>query len=50
MPQTKKPDAAKSSRDPDIELIAPETVEFEFHGAETAAIPRLPARFTPRKG
>ena len=35
---------------PDIELIAPETVEFEFHGAETAAIPRLPARFTPRKG
>lgn len=33
---------------PDIELAAPEKVEFEFHGAETAAIPRLPARFTPR--
>jgi cytochrome P450 len=34
----------------DIELIAPEAVEFEFHGAETAAIPRLPARFSPQKG
>lgn len=34
---------------PDIELISPETVEFEFHGAETAAIPRLMARFTPRQ-
>jgi len=34
---------------PDIELISPETVEFEFHGAETAAIPRLMARFTPSR-
>lgn len=36
-------------RFPDIELVAPDAVEFEFHGAETAAIPRLPARFTPRE-
>lgn len=35
-------------RYPDIELIEPEKIAFEFHGAETAAIPALPARFTPR--
>jgi cytochrome P450 len=33
---------------PDIELVDPERVEFEFRGAETAAIPALPARFKPR--
>lgn len=37
------------ARFPDIELVQPEAVAFEFHGAETAAIPRLPARFTPVK-
>jgi len=37
-------------RFPDIELVAPEAVEFEFHGAETAAIATLPARFRPQKG
>lgn len=34
-------------RFPDIELIDADAVEFEFHGAETCAISRLPARFTP---
>ena len=33
---------------PDIELGDPDAIAFEFHGAETAAIPSLPARFTPR--
>lgn len=33
---------------PDIELADAGSVEWEFHGAETAAIPTLPARFTPR--
>ncbi|CAN5393276.1 cytochrome P450 [soil metagenome] len=36
------------TRLPDIELVDPGSIKFEFHGAETAAIPALPARFTPR--
>lgn len=34
---------------PDIELVEPENVAFEFHGAETAAIPELKARFSPHR-
>jgi hypothetical protein len=33
---------------PDIELVDPDAVRFEFTGGEFCAIPELPARFTPR--
>lgn len=33
---------------PDIELVDPDAVAWEFHGAETSAIPSLPARFRAR--
>lgn len=36
------------ARLPDIELIAPEKVQWDFHGAETLGFLELPARFTPR--
>jgi cytochrome P450 len=36
------------ARLPDIEIVDPESVRFEFRGAETSAITRLPARFSPR--
>ena len=36
------------ARVPDIELVAPEKVEWEFHGAETQGFLELPARFTAR--
>tara|TARA_R110002110_G_C13470229_1_gene720364 strand:+ start:1002 stop:2216 length:1215 start_codon:yes stop_codon:yes gene_type:complete len=36
------------SRVPDIELVAPDKVVWEFHGAETQGFLELPARFTPR--
>jgi cytochrome P450 len=36
------------ARLPDIEIVDPHSMSFEFRGAETAAITRLPARFTPR--
>jgi cytochrome P450 len=36
------------TRLPDIEIIDPELIRFEFRGAETSAITRLPARFSPR--
>lgn len=35
------------ARLPDIELVDADSIAFEFHGAETSAIPALPARFTP---
>lgn len=37
------------TRLPDIELVDPQSIAFAFHGAETAAISALPARFTPRR-
>jgi cytochrome P450 len=36
------------ARIPDIELVAPEKVEWEFHGAETQGFLELPAQFTAR--
>jgi cytochrome P450 len=35
------------ARLPDIEIVDSDSISFEFRGAETAAITRLPARFTP---
>jgi cytochrome P450 len=33
---------------PDIELVDPESVKYQFCGTETAAIPSLPAKFSTR--
>lgn len=37
------------ARLPDVELAAPEKVEWKFHGAETQGFLELPARFTARQ-